>query len=182
MARRVTWLGRTATHLILRPEAAKQRFLAKYCSSVRHQRVLEIGSGRAVKGKYIYSVRDFFLADGKNNVVDCSDMMPEHGHRVLDIRTMDLVDEYDVIICFNVLEHVYEWQPAIANLKRALRPGGTLFVLVPALYPLHDEPHDYWRFTEHALRRMFSDFDSVTVDHAGVRHLPTVQFVVARRR
>jgi SAM-dependent methyltransferase len=177
----VTAFGVRATHLVFRPEAIKRRFLRKHCAWVERRRILEIGSGKAVNGQYIYSVRDFFTADGKNNTFECSDLDPDYGHRVIDIRDMEVADEYDVIVCLNVLEHVYEWDAAIANLHRALRSGGTLFVLVPALYPLHDEPHDYWRFTEHALRKMFARFDDVDVDHAGPRQLPTTQFVVARR-
>jgi hypothetical protein len=33
-----------------------------------------------------------------------------------------------------------------------LRPGGVLLLTVPFLARLHEEPHDYFRYTEHALR------------------------------
>jgi hypothetical protein len=36
---------------------------------------------------------------------------------------------------------------------RVLRPGGTLFFTVPFLWPLHDVPHDEYRFTPFALDR-----------------------------
>ncbi len=80
-----------------------------------------------------------------------------------------------------MLEHIYDFQKAVNNLYEALEQTGQLFVLVPALYPLHDEPHDYWRFTEHALRRMFSMFNKVTIDYYGKRELPFYYFVIAEK-
>ena len=35
-----------------------------------------------------------------------------------------------------------------------LKPGGKAILSVPHLVWLHNEPHDYWRFTGHGLRRL----------------------------
>lgn len=66
----------------------------------------------------------------------------------------DLVDQqFELIVCLEVLEHVADWTPAFSNLARLLRPGGQLLVTCPHFYPLHEEPYDFWRPTIHALTR-----------------------------
>ncbi|HET6968706.1 MAG TPA: class I SAM-dependent methyltransferase, partial [Ornithinibacter sp.] len=43
------------------------------------------------------------------------------------------------------------WLPEAA---RVLRPGGRLLLTVPFLSRLHEEPHDFYRYTEHGLREL----------------------------
>lgn len=63
----------------------------------------------------------------------------------------------DVILCSEVLEHVPHPHVALAEFARIVRPGGVLVVTVPFLARLHEEPHDYFRYTRHGLRRLFDD-------------------------
>lgn len=141
-------------------------------------RVLEIGSGKEVDGEYSYSARHLF-PDAAEFVM--TDVNPAFGHRVLDLTELDDVEAHDRILCLNVLEHVYDYDLAIANLHRALAPDGVLAVAVPFAFPLHDEPGDYWRFTEHALRRMFAGFTHVELKHQRMRRWPTGYFLTARK-
>lgn len=60
----------------------------------------------------------------------------------------------DVVLCSEVLEHVAEPATALAEMARVLRPDGQLIVTVPFLGRLHEEPHDYYRYTEHGLRTL----------------------------
>jgi SAM-dependent methyltransferase len=59
---------------------------------------------------------------------------------------------FDGVVLLDVLEHLKEPRASLCEIARVLRLGGKLFVNVPCLYPLHDEPHDYQRPTEHGLR------------------------------
>lgn len=58
---------------------------------------------------------------------------------------------YDTVLCSEVLEHVGDPAAALTEIYRVLKPGGTLIVTVPFLGRLHEEPHDYFRFTKHGL-------------------------------
>lgn len=54
---------------------------------------------------------------------------------------------FDQVITFNTLEHVYDDRGALAELARVLKPGGTLTIIVPFMYPVHGHPDDYNRHT-----------------------------------
>ncbi|MBZ0166274.1 MAG: class I SAM-dependent methyltransferase, partial [Candidatus Omnitrophica bacterium] len=64
---------------------------------------------------------------------------------------------YDTALCFSVLEHVHDPWKAVAEIRRVLKPGGTLILTVPHLSRLHEIPHDYFRFTHYGLWAMLED-------------------------
>jgi SAM-dependent methyltransferase len=57
----------------------------------------------------------------------------------------------DVILCTQVLEHVAQPSALFCEAFRVLKPGGLLVLTAPQTNPLHEEPHDYHRFTCHGL-------------------------------
>lgn len=57
----------------------------------------------------------------------------------------------DTVLLFEVLEHVPDPESTVAEIARVLHPGGRLLLSVPFLYPIHDAPYDFHRFTRHAL-------------------------------
>jgi SAM-dependent methyltransferase len=64
---------------------------------------------------------------------------------------------FDTVLSNQMLEHVPDPRAQWAEMVRVLGPGGTLIVTVPFSFRLHAEPHDYWRFTPHALRALCAD-------------------------
>jgi SAM-dependent methyltransferase len=60
---------------------------------------------------------------------------------------------YDTVLCSEVLEHVPDPFAGLREIRRVLKPGGVLLLSVPFLARLHEEPHDYFRYTEHGLRQ-----------------------------
>lgn len=61
---------------------------------------------------------------------------------------------YDHAAAFEVLEHHPEPAMALRELARVVRPGGHVYLSWPFIFPLHEEPHDYFRYTHHCLRRL----------------------------
>jgi len=171
-------IARSLTHVVFQPDRAQKKFLLKHCSKIRNKKILEIGSGKSVNRKFIYSVASFF--EKNNNEVVLSDINPKFGHKIVDI-TKSCPKGFDAIICFSVLEHVFDFHRAIGNMHKSLGKNGQLLVLVPAFYPLHDEPNDYWRFTEHSIRKLFSPFGRIELDYYGKREFPFFYFVIATK-
>lgn len=57
------------------------------------------------------------------------DFAPDY---VADLQSLPLEDEStDIVLCFRVLEHVFDVAKALKEIKRILRPDGILFLSVP---------------------------------------------------
>lgn len=67
----------------------------------------------------------------------------------------------DAVFCLEVLEHVARPDAAAAAIRRVLRPGGLLVGSTPFLLGIHDQPHDYYRYTSHGLRHLFTAFEAL---------------------
>jgi SAM-dependent methyltransferase len=73
------------------------------------------------------------------------------------------------IVCDNVLEHVEDPYKAVAEIHRVLQPNGLLYVALPFLYPFHNSPNDFRRWTDEGIKRMLQQFEIVRL---GVRAGP----------
>jgi len=174
----ITNIAKSALHTLSGNRKMYYKKVQELANDANGKVVLEIGSGKQVKGNYSYSTHHLF-ADAKKFIK--TDVNPEFGHRVLDITQMNDKSKYDIILCLNVLEHVYDFQLAVDNLHKALKHDGKLVVAVPFTFPLHDEPGDYWRFTEHSLRKMLGNFSSTDITPQRSRRWPTGYFAVATK-
>ena len=66
---------------------------------------------------------------------------------------------FDMVLCTEMLEHVPEPHVAIDEMRRVLKPGGVLVLTTRFLFPIHDAPHDYFRFTKYGLRHLLRHFE-----------------------
>ena len=94
------------------------------------------------------------------------DIVPARSRHVqADACAMPVSSEsIDGALMSEVLEHIAEPQSAIDEVFRILKPGGQFIGSVPFLCQgIHADPHDYYRYTEPALRRMLGKFERVEV-------------------
>jgi SAM-dependent methyltransferase len=59
---------------------------------------------------------------------------------------------FDTVILSDVLEHIRKPEHLLARVHELLRDDGSVVVGVPFFYCLHEEPHDFFRYTRFALR------------------------------
>lgn len=62
-------------------------------------------------------------------------------------------NSFDVVILFDVLEHLEKPREALEDIKRVLKTDGTLLLNLPFVYPIHDAPFDFQRYTYFGLKR-----------------------------
>jgi SAM-dependent methyltransferase len=72
--------------------------------------------------------------------------------------------EFDTIILSDVLEHIPEPQKLWQEMARVLSARGRILLNVPFFYWLHEQPHDYYRYTAHALER-FAGLAGLRIAH-----------------
>ena len=174
-----TRVARAGVHLVLRNRNWLKAQLTTFAAEHELRRVMEIGSGKPEGGEYVYSMRPLFP---EVDEFVMTDLNPEFGHQVVDVTTFEVDEPFDAILCLSVLEHVPEPKLALQRLHDAVRPGGTVVIGVPFAYPLHDEPADFWRFTEHGLRLLMEPLFDVELHHRGPRQFPSGLLAYGVRR
>lgn len=127
-------------------------------------RVLEIGCGRGVGTEIIFSI----FGARKVHAFDVDPDMVERAQRRLshysadrlrlyvgDAAAIDEEDEFfDAVFDFGIIHHVPEWQSAIAEVARVLRPGGLFFYEEVTSQALNR--WSYRTFLEHPADNRFS--------------------------
>ena len=74
---------------------------------------------------------------------------------VYDGRTLPFDDgSFDTVISVQVLEHTPDPQRLVDEMARVLAPDGIVILTAPFSFRLHEEPHDYFRYSPHGLKAM----------------------------
>jgi SAM-dependent methyltransferase len=83
------------------------------------------------------------------------------------------IQSFDYALCTQVLEHIRKPEIVIREISRILKPDGLLFLTVPFCWDEHEQPHDYYRFTQFALKALAEDnnFDVLELKPQGGRFL-----------
>lgn len=140
-----------------------ERHLPKYARG----RLLDLGCGK-VPLYFVYSrlVSESVCVDWAMSVHES-----QHLDYECDLsQELPFVDDhFDTVILSDVLEHIPTPEALCSEVARVLVPGGCLIMNVPFFYWLHEEPHDYYRYTQHALRRFveLSGLQVVTLEATG---------------
>jgi SAM-dependent methyltransferase len=130
----------------------------------KDKKILEVGS------KYINgSVRPLierFCSPKEYIGVDI-----EHGKFVDIILPAEKLTKYfgfesfDVVISTELLEHVKDWRLVITEMKNVLKRGGYIYITTRSKgFPYHAYPYDFWRYETNDLKKIFSDFDILTIE------------------
>lgn len=123
----------------------------KYCRG----RLLDLGCGKVPFYEfYREHVHDVVCVDWGGTL---------HGGVHVDIQC-DLTErlpfndqEFDTVLLSDVLEHIPTPQQLIDEIARVLRHDGNHILNVPFVYPLHEAPYDFFRYTRYALERMANE-------------------------
>lgn len=128
------------------------RWVAHALPEVARGTVLDVGCGQ---------VPYLELYEPKAERVVCTDWPNSlHGNRFIDFesdlnRRIETDDAtVDTLIATDVIEHLSRPGIFFSEAARVLRPGGHLVVNSPFLYPIHEAPYDFHRYTPYAYEAM----------------------------
>ena len=83
-----------------------------------------------------------------------------------DGKVLPFSDEFfDSIFSCEVLEHVPNFTEIIPELSRVIKSGGSAVITVPFIWPEHELPYDYYRFTRNGLVYQFEQQNFELIEH-----------------
>lgn len=112
-------------------------------------RTLDIGAGERNRYGDLFLTTEYVtmdIAEGPNvSIVGSIERIPSPD------------ESYDSIVCTQVLEHVPHPWVAVREMYRVLKPGGHALITAPQFNELHEEPHDYFRYTPFGLESLLRE-------------------------
>jgi SAM-dependent methyltransferase len=118
--------------------------------------VYEFGSFLYPEQAVFADMRPFFK--GKE-FVGCDVAKGAGVDRVENLESLSLPDgSVGTAIALETMEHVENIQKAFSELYRVIKDKGMLVICSPFIFPIHDLPNDYWRFTPKGLAHLMKGF------------------------
>jgi SAM-dependent methyltransferase len=116
-------------------------------------RILDVGCGEKPYSN-LFAATEYIGIDIEHSGHD-------HKHSNIDIFYNGIQipfedNSFDSIVCFEVLEHVFEPEKIILEMYRVLKPGGKIMITTPFIWNEHEIPYDYGRYTYFGLKYMFA--------------------------
>lgn len=84
-----------------------------------------------------------------------------------DVHELPFTDnEFDTIICTQVMEHVLNPWIMVEEIARVLKPNGKCILSTPFMMPFHADPWDYYRYTLEGGCHLFERSGMTIIDKA----------------
>lgn len=76
---------------------------------------------------------------------------------VCDLKSIPVQDaRFDAVVFTHVMEHLPEPFEVLTELSRVMKPGGTIFYTAPFVYQEHEQPYDFYRYTQYGVRYLLT--------------------------
>jgi SAM-dependent methyltransferase len=137
-------------------------FITKYATHYKGI-LYDLGCGTKPYEVYFKQYCDSYVG------VDWSDTLHDlKADVVADLNKTFPIDNKvaDTLVSFSVMEHLCEPQLFLNESYRILKEEGVFVLQVPFMWHVHEEPYDFYRFTEYGLKYMFkkAGYTNVTVE------------------
>ena len=126
-----------------------------YCGNKKELKIVDIACGdKPYVQLFEKNAQQYIGIDMKNQNIDI----------IGSAEKLPFVDDYfDVALSTQALEHIRNYQAAVDEMHRVLKPNGIAFLTTHGVWEIHGAPHDYWRFTEYGLKEVFRQYNEVEI-------------------
>lgn len=147
------WRGQTTARVFLNVALSKEILKGK---------VVDIGGGH--KPDYF----NYFQKDPAGvtiEAIDASITGVDFEKDTLPYRN----NSVDTIILCNILEHMYNYNFLLSEIYRIMKPTAQVIGFVPFWVGYHPDPHDYFRYSDECLLKIFQDigFKNIQITRIG---------------
>jgi SAM-dependent methyltransferase len=89
-------------------------------------------------------------------------------------------NHFDSILATEVFEHLFNLDEILQELKRVLKPGGKMMLTCPFLWPEHEQPWDFARYSSFGIKALLErhGFETVVQEKTGNYLLCVHQLIV----
>lgn len=136
-------------------------------------KLLDVGCGSKPYKKYFTSIESYIGLEinsekaRKRNVTDF----------YYDGRHFPFADKtFDILLCNQVLEHVFNPDIFLQEINRVLQPNGKLLLTVPFVWDEHEQPFDYARYSSFGLKSLLEKAGFEILEHRKLGADATVLF------
>lgn len=157
-------LDRLSTHevSVRSPDYLHLKYLVadigEACEKYARGRLIDIGCGNKPYRTLMPHVTEYVGCDPVQSSKQCVDVLCEATAIPLPSGS------FDTAFSTQTLEHVADHRALVRESFRLLKPGGYFIASAPMYWPLHEEPHDYFRFTKYGLRYLLEEAGYVDVE------------------
>lgn len=134
--------------------------IKRFSKTIINKKILDLGCGSkpyaSLFNKNEYLGIDI-ISGGHKNSAKNSDLF-------FDGKIIPFVNNsFDVVICTQVLEHTEEPDQLLKEANRILKKNGILYITCPFVWPEHEIPYDFRRYTQYGLKKIFKE-NGLTVE------------------
>ena len=117
-------------------------------TDITNKHILNIGSGDSILANKFQSSNTIVQLD-----YPLTNSNYEHKPEIYGTATCLPFgnDSFDIVLLLEVLEHIPNDQQALMEAYRVLKPEGRIFLSTPFMYPIHDAPYDFRRYTRYGV-------------------------------
>lgn len=137
-------------------------------------RVIDIGAGHYDRYSRLFTYDEYVRTD----------IVPNEGiELVCPASEIPVPDEsFDSAVSTQVYEHLADPLAAAREMYRVLKKGGYAVVTAPQMNELHEQPHDFYRYTKFGLTKLFEDagFEVVELHQRGGYYATLAQMKIVR--
>lgn len=117
-------------------------------------RVLDVGCGNKPY-QHLFNVSEYVGVDieksGHNHAGEDINIYYDGNKLPFDDNS------FDSVVCFEVLEHVFNPDVFLSEINRVLKIGGNALFTVPFIWDEHEQPFDYARYSSFGLKSIFAN-------------------------